>query len=92
MQYTNSASRFDLLGLFIKVMISSSIAWVAGTLKDEYRILAILSVLLVITSILNSESGAYVTLAISRSITLDEAVLWSKSLSKWSMLVYSGFY
>lgn len=92
MQYTNSASRLDLLGLFIKVMISSSIAWVAGTLKDEYRILAILSVLLVITSILNSESGAYVTLAISRSITLDEAVLWSKSLSRWSMLVYSGFY
>jgi hypothetical protein len=91
-QYTNKANLLLFLPLFINTIIYSSILWVAGILKDEYKLLAILSVLLVITYILNSERGASVTLVIKRYTTRADAVLWSRSRNKWSMFVYSGFY
>lgn len=46
----------------------------AGILKLEYKLFAILSALFVMTSILNSESGDYVTFFINLSTTLTEDV------------------
>lgn len=61
----------------------------AGTLNDEYKLFAILSVLFVITSILNYERGASVILVISLSTTLTD-VVWRRSLKRWSIYVYYG--
>ena len=54
-----------MLVLFTNEIIYSSILCVAGTLNEEYKLFAILSVLLVITSILNYERGASVIFVIN---------------------------
>jgi hypothetical protein len=60
---------------------------VAGILKEEYKLFAILSALLVITSILNYERKGYVIFFMSRSNILSD-VVFSRSLIKCSVCVY----
>lgn len=78
-----------LFGLSINEIIYYSIPSVAGTLKDEYKLFAILSVLFVITYILNYDKGTSVILEMSLSTTFMD-VVWRRSLSKWSTYVYYG--
>ena len=73
-------------------MISSSMPCVAGTLKEVYKLLAILSVLLVITYILNYDRGGYVIFLIKRSTTFTDDVLCNRSRSRCNMFVYYGVY
>lgn len=90
-QYTSNANLLLFVGWLINDIIYSSIPYVAGTLNDKYKLFAILSVLFVITYILNYDNGAYVTFFINLSTTFAD-VVWSKSLTKCNVYVYYGFY